>query len=435
MNISARIRPRWWMAPAALSAGLLVARLGAAAPLSDPTGASLPQDLRLHVPLLNLSFSPLFDLWDGISMLSMSRLKALFVSLVAYYLLWRFLARRRRRWLHEAFLALELVLALLVFILIGALWHRPMIALVGVPEDRMVVDFHSHTNASHDVRGTLMNGFDGEAMRRWHRRAGFDLVFVTDHNTLEGFPAWQERRDAGRPYLCPGTEISAYRAHIVLLGNTRPVPREPYSQTYEGLLTLLRESESAYGALSIASLPEYARNHWKNLDDFVASGIDGFEVVNASPKPNDLSRARRDTVIALARRYDRLIVGVSDSHGWGATSMVWNLVKVPRWRAAGVDACAKLLAALREGGFDTVQVVERHRLRVDSWWPLWLTPVGVLWETWRGISWLQAATWIIWLWLGSVILTAVCSSRSVPPPAASPAERTPPSTPRPDPGR
>ena len=55
----------------------------------------------------------------------------------------------------------------------------------GPAPDMVVFDVHSHTNVSHDVRGTLMRGFDAEANLAWHGRAGFDAFFITDHNTIE----------------------------------------------------------------------------------------------------------------------------------------------------------------------------------------------------------------------------------------------------------
>ena len=32
-----------------------------------------------------------------------------------------------------------------------------------------------------------------------------------------------------------------------------------------------------------------------------------------------------------------------------------------------------------------------------TWWPGWLTPLGVVWETWRSMSWALTAAWI-WIW-------------------------------------
>ena len=268
-----------------------------------------------------------------------------------------------------------------------------MARLAGAGPSAVVFDVHTHTNVSHDVRGTLMRGFDTEAARRWHGRAGFDAFFVTDHNTVEGLS-----RAPGEPVACPGIEVSAWRAHVVLLGDTLPVDRSRYNGSLDELRALLAESDSVYGAPSVLSLPEYERNHWNRLDSLVAAGADGFEIVNASPAANELTAVRRDSVVALARRTGRFVVGASDSHGWGATSMVWNLMPLPGPRPAGPALCDALLHGLRTG-FGASRIVERHRLRADSRWPLWLTPVGVVWETWRGMSGALTVAWLAWIWL------------------------------------
>jgi hypothetical protein len=387
-----------------VTVGLLVARLAATPPLSDPLGAPLPTSLHLTTPWLYALLAPLFSLWDGVSMLSMSRLRGFLIGLLLGFLLWR--AGRALWWRfvwsdappprsplgRELRLFAGSIVLLLLFVLVGLLWHRPMLALAGVDRDDAAVDFHSHTNVSHDVRHTLMRGYDTEANLRWHRRAGFDAVFITDHNTVAGLTP-----HTGTPARCPGIEVSAWKAHIVLLGDSLPVERRRYNSSFQALLELLRTSDSTYGALSVASLPEYEESHWSHLDSLVSAGLDGFEIVNAAPKANELPRARRDTVIALARRTNRFVVGVSDIHGWGATSMVWNLVRVPGWRAPGTRLCDTILSRLREG-FPAVRVVERHHLVAESAWPLWLTPIGMIWETWRGMGWGLAASWLGWIW-------------------------------------
>jgi hypothetical protein len=392
----------------AVTLSLVAARLSGVTAISDPVAAAPPGSLHLSVPPAYLLFAPAFTLWDGISMLSLSRLWGFLVGLAIFYLLWRMVryvvGRRVRRWpraiLRELGLLVVSTVVLLGFLLLGALWHRPMLSLAGVsPQDR-VVDFHSHTNSSHDVAGTLMGSFDAAANRRWHRRAGFDAAFITDHNVVshESRVASRESRAAaGGTVLCPGIEVSAWRAHIVLLGDTQPVDRGPYSSSLAGLLDLLQDSESRFGALTMASLPEYRRNHWNRLDTLVAAGLDGFEIVNASPKANELTRAERDSVISLARVHNLFVAGVSDSHGWGATSMVWNLVQIPpAMPSSGI--CGAILSRLHDG-FSAVRIYERHRLRPDAWWPMWLTPLGVLWETWRGMDWQLTEAWLVWVWL------------------------------------
>jgi hypothetical protein len=402
-----RIRARL-AAPLGLTALLLCARLVSVPTLSDPIAGVAPPSLSLSIPWLYLALAPLFTLWDGVSMLSMTRLYGFLIGLVGLYLAWRvgtLVWLRRKRTadptagssiLKEIRILAVSLLLLASFLIGGALWHRPMLALKGADPRDLVVDFHSHTNVSHDVAGTWMSGFDTDANLRWHTRAGFDATFITDHNLRS-----RESRVAGRQpstastIRCPGIEVSAWRAHIVLLGDTMPVDRSRYNGSLDELLTLLATSDSALGALSVASLPEYRRNHWDRLDRLIAAGLDGFEVVNASPKANELPRAERDSVIALARAHNRFVVGVSDSHGWGATSMVWNLVHTAE--GASSNRCQAVLQSLRTG-FPAVSIIERHRLRPDSWWPLWLTPIGVVWETWRSMGWALTAAWLVWIW-------------------------------------
>ena len=392
---------RHLIAPLVLALLLFAARLDGVPTLSDTVWAAIPPSLHLSVPPLYLLFAPVFTLWDGISMLSMSRLRGFLQGLAVCYVGWRLLRWWLRRsagraapsWMRELRALLLSTAAFSLFVVVGAIWHRPMASLSGVPQDWSVVDFHSHTNRSHDVRGTLMGGFDLEANRRWHARAGFDAVFITDHNVASHESRVASHEPGAMTVICPGVEVSAWHAHIVLLGDTLAIPRDSYAKDLEGLLALLHQSDSSYHAISVASLPEYRRSHWDHLGQLVEAGLDGFEIVNASPAANELTRSQRDTVVLLARAHKRFDVGVSDSHGWGATSMVWNLIPRPH---RDPDPCTDILGRLR-AGFSAGRIVERHRLRPDDWWPSWLTPIGVVWETWRGMGWPLTIAWLGWI--------------------------------------
>ena len=50
--------------------------------------------------------------------------------------------------------------------------------------------------------------------------------------------------------------------------------------------------------------------------------------------------------------------------------------------------------------------IERHRLRPDAWWPLCLTPLGVVWETWRSMGWALTWSWLAWIWAWAAVVTA-----------------------------
>jgi len=405
--------PRLRLPPAALllSAALIAAALMAVPALTDPTGAPLPPGLELHAPPLYLILAPLFGTWDGITLLGMARLKGFLWGIAIGYVLWRAWRWRSRqgtlqqRLLRELSVLSAFCVLFALFVLAGLTWHRPMLALRGAGPDAIVVDLHSHTNVSHDVQGTLMRGYDAAANRRWHGRAGFDAFFVTDHNTTAGWRA-DPSPDAS-PRLCRGIEVSAWRAHIVLLGDTTDVDRTLYANGEAGVLALLRDSRLRYNSLAVASLPEYDRALWNERDSLVAAGVAGFEIVNASPKAADFPPAHRDSIIALAKAHDLFVAGVNDSHGWGATSLAWTLIRLPGWRRL-TDPCPALLQVLATPG-DAVQIVERTHLTRESRWPMVLTPLGMLWVTWQTQGWPLTLGWLAWTWL--IVLLSMRLSR------------------------
>jgi hypothetical protein len=78
--------------------------------------------------------------------------------------------------------------------------------------------------------------------------------------------------------------------------------------------------------------------------------------------------------------------------------MVWNFLPLTGPKPTGAAACSAILQSLRDG-FGVTRIVERRRLRPDSAWPGWLTPVGVLWEAWRELTWPLTLSWLTWTWL------------------------------------
>ncbi|MBA2457808.1 MAG: hypothetical protein H0V43_02490, partial [Gemmatimonadales bacterium] len=132
--------------PLALTLGLALARVWGVPSLSDPLGAPLPDGLSLTLPWSHMAVAPLFTLWDGVSMLSLGRLKGFLIGSLLLFLLWRL--GRAIGWRgttpgRELGAILLGILALAAFIAAGLLWHRPMAALAGAGADRIVADFHT----------------------------------------------------------------------------------------------------------------------------------------------------------------------------------------------------------------------------------------------------------------------------------------------------
>src|SRR3954462_11493593 len=120
--------------PVGLTALLLGSRLFSVPALTDPVSALTPTSLHLKIPIGYFLLAPLFTLWDGISMLSMSRLRGLLVGLALLYLLWRAVRALRRpaaerSWIREIATLVVSLVVLAAFLIVGALWHRPMLAL------------------------------------------------------------------------------------------------------------------------------------------------------------------------------------------------------------------------------------------------------------------------------------------------------------------
>ena len=86
----------------ALSTALLTARyIFPVAPLRDPAGELLPPGAVLHFPALNLLLAPLFDLWDGVTLLSMGRLHSFLIGTLVLGAAWSIatsVVDRRLRW-------------------------------------------------------------------------------------------------------------------------------------------------------------------------------------------------------------------------------------------------------------------------------------------------------------------------------------------------
>ena len=389
-----------------LTTGILLAQAARLPELVDPLGAPVPVSWRLHTPWLYTVLAPLFSLWDQVAMLSRSRLSGFLVGLALAYLAWRVVVRRgrlvrlRRMALEEAGTLTTSVLAFGLFVAVGLAWNaRPSRRLVGLEGEELTVEIHSHSNVSHDVKAWPVSGFDVDASLRWHARAGIDVLFVTDHNLTTGWERHGLAEELGGPRLCPGIEVSAFGAHVVVLGS--PLPTEPsaYRGSPANRARLFREVADAPGALAIASLPEYRGE----AAEFLAEGVGGFEIVNASPKANDFTRVERDSVVALAREANRVVVAAGDQHGYGATPMAWNVLRLPGWRRQGDDLCATVVSTLKAGGPSVARIVERPRLRPDHALPSFLTPLGVLWMAWATLSPEGVLSWLAWLWLVAIV--------------------------------
>jgi hypothetical protein len=231
-----------------------------------------------------------------------------------------------------------------------------------------VLDYHAHTEASHDGRA----GWTLRDLADWHARQGFEASYVTDHNRI-----FTSHPETPIPLL-PGVEWSVHRQHVLALGNVREIVRDSFTRSTERMLGIFRELDGQ-GAVAIAALPEYWRNHWDRLEDLARAGARGFEIVDCGPKALGFPSARRAEVVRLAAARGLLVVGGSDNHGWAAATCVWN-VTAPAAAGPGTNRVLARSIALKQG---------------DG--PAWSAGVTQPWLMFRALAWNERVSWLTWI--------------------------------------
>jgi hypothetical protein len=350
----------------ALVALLLITAFHPLPPLVDAVTGSPPGDVELLRPALYTVLAPLSNTLDALTFFSIERARwALAVwalALAAWGALRPGSVRRR--------VSLGFAGPIGIVLLAGAtvLLPRPVPRLVAADSGTTIIDYHAHTEASHDGRP----GWTITRLAVWHARQGFDASYVTDHNIIFNLPITDPIR------LLPGVEWSVYRQHVVALGPVRPIARDSFGTSTPRMLRLFGELERQ-GALGIASLPEYWRNHFADLDAFVSAGADGFEIVNCAPKALGFPAPLRREVLALARQHDLVVVGASDNHGWGQVTCVWNISQ------PGTH------------GYRANRVVARPLALLQGEWLPWTAPVTQPWFLFRSLTWSERVSWLTWV--------------------------------------
>jgi hypothetical protein len=326
----------------------------------------------------------------------------------------------------------------------GVLLPRPVAKLTTEDPSALLIDFHSHTAASHDGRP----GFTATKNIDWHRAQGFNAGFITDHNvvtaSLEGKQISMQHWPTETYRSLQGQEISLWKTHLVVLGNHDVIDNRPYDSDPTRVPVFVSEIKDR-GLPLIASLPEYWFYRWEtpvvnnviaskklpgidvpppppalmkatlpspvkaeaagtpaigSINDLVKWGIAGFEIVNSAPKALDFPIEYRRKIGDLCKANNLFVTGISDTHGYGSATAVWNVMRIPGWDQLNADQLeAAVLKDLRTRRFDAVNVLERVRYNPSTRWKILLTPLMTAGFWWRGLKPLECLSWIFWIWL------------------------------------
>jgi hypothetical protein len=401
--------------PTLISIAVLVTAGVPTSPIRDAaTGGSITEAY-IERSLGYVAIAPLSDVLDTLTLLSARQHIALLGGVLVLFVVWRAFRATRGATLRNHGVALRNMLgAIVVTYAAAAALPRPMAALRSDNANILKVDFHSHTSASHD-------GYqDVDALRDWHRAAGFDAAFITDHAAVSA----AERAVLANPShaaegitLFQGIETGWNGEHVTILGAQR---------AYTGLLTEGLTNVDTQ-SLRLASFipgrePIVIWNHPRDLSRLTPAGAEQYwgiravEVVNGAPKDIDVLRKNRSEIVGMARLRDIALTAGSDNHGIGRAAPGWTMLVIIGWRGAPPDALAiEIDKAIREGKFAATKIVERVvadpgqsqvRLAMSV-----LTVPFVMLTTIDGD---ERLSWLVWTWAIFAAMTVIRRRRATP---------------------
>ena len=329
-------------------------------PLVDVTNLEAPATGSLSTPLGYDVVAPVSNVLDALTLLSPAQYWATFaLCAVTFFGFWTYRRARSR----AGFVAMRFVRAVLGFIggtvaVLGIMLvaTRPMASLALADRDLIAVDFHSHTDASHDGR----SGFDAESNREWHSSSGFDAAYVTDHRTFDGALSGAARnpaRSGDGTVLLPGVELRDGPQHPILIG-VDPKRMRITSPDWEG--AAVEADGGPVPPMLLLTMPgNILRIPIGEMNGPVR--LAGIEATDGSPRGMAQSARDRSAILALAGKLHLAVLTGSDNHGWGRTAPAWSVLRIPGWRGmtpAELDIAIRRTIITR--GSQAIQVIARR---------------------------------------------------------------------------
>ncbi|HEU4584876.1 MAG TPA: hypothetical protein VFR95_03955 [Gemmatimonadaceae bacterium] len=398
-------RRRTLIAAAVVTAAILLTWPAAVPAVRDMVTRDAVPGARLLHSAAYLVLSPVYDVMDALTLLSIGQLVALVISLAVVYLMWRFGRWRAgsspRLW-RELRLALISLGAFLAFCAAGILLPRPMAALALGDRNAVKVDVHSHTNASHDGR----RDFGARDNSDWHRSAGFDAAYITDHKSFDGAleaMRTNPRRAGDGLVILSGLEFIDNHNHINALGAT--AADSAWIRVESRRQRLGWPPRERGSAVFIQTIPENLE-HIPIPDHSSDRGLAGIELSDGAPRGIGQSQRDRALILRIADSLDLAVVAGSNNHGWGRTSVAWSVLRIPGWRELTPEELgAAIETRIRTERRGAVQVIERRSPDPgSSRLALAATLPAVIWNLLVTLSGAQRISWIIWSW---ILATAV----------------------------
>jgi hypothetical protein len=353
----------------------------------------------LRTPIAYDLFAPFSNILDALTLLSPAQYWATFgVCAITFFGFWTY----RRARAGAAFTLTGTIRAALSFMggavaVVGIMLvvTRPMASLTLSDRDLVAIDFHSHTEASHDGRP----GFDAERNRDWHASSGFNAAYVTDHRTFDGALSAAARNPARAgdgTVLLPGVELRDGDEHPILIGVD---PKRMRITSPDWKEAAVEADGGPAPPMLLLSLPgDILRIPFDETNGPVR--VTAIEVADGSPRGMAQAARDREAILALAGELHLAAVSASDNHGWGRTAPAWSVLRIPGWREmtpTQLDIAIRRTIVTR--GEQAVGVIARRTAsapgnKVETA----LGGIAVALVMMRTMSPTDRLSWIVWSW-------------------------------------
>jgi len=397
-----------------LTVGVVAGAVLSEEPLRDAVTRQPVPDVVLYRPFGYLVLAPVCEVLDAFTLLSVRQHLALVATIVALLVTWRLVrARRRGSWRPARDVAAVVAGAIgVATVYLLCVVPRPMAALRITDPDVVVVDFHSHTNASWDAR----KSFTPERNRAWHRAGGWHAAYITDHKDPGGAMlamAANPNRAGDDTVLLPGIETRANGLVLLVLGVT---PADVAALENQEKTRGERPRDKRDHAVVIATPVDLERKRgWARVP---AGRLLAIEVSDGSPNGLEQTRRDRDRFLAVARREKFATVAGSNTHGWAQTAPAWTLLRIPGWRDLDpASLSARIVRLMRTERLTAARVVERRTADPGGGGlGLAFTLPAVAWHVLATLTPLERLSFLAWIWGVAYVPRVMRSSRA---PAAS----------------
>ena len=389
----------------AVASLVVLAAAASVEPLRDAATLGSVGEVTLRRPMSYLLLAPVSNILDTLTLMSVRQHIAFVLTIIVGYAIWWWHAGRAalasvlpaRRVLREvARIGVGVVLLAGLYAAV-AIMPRPMAAL-DASDNILVIDFHSHTRFSHDGRPD----WTPEDLRAWHRNAGFNVAYVTDHRTFEGArDGWANNpaRAGDGTVLLPGIEVVWRGEHVNVLDADRR-----YRGLFNATLRDIDEQSLILASALAGTEPVLIETMPGDLSKLVpaggrgTAGVRAVEIVDGAPRGLGQSRSERARIVQLADSFNLALVAGSDHHGWGHTAAGWTLLFLPQWRAVSADELSNAISnVIRSGGRRSTRVVERYVADTERGVALPLTVPLVAWGMFRALSSDERIVWLAWV--------------------------------------